>query len=446
MLHRARSLLLDALEGPGHGIWSSSACDSASVAVGGGANRGQGAAARGGVCRAAPARRGAGMPRDAVRRLVAILAALAALGCVVNLGAAYVADRARSAQPRVALHGGGSIGLPTALTESTVTYAVDAAEDALATAPRARDGLDAWRDLHAQLKQDAARAAALAGRAQPSVVFVGDSTIEALRGTMMLGMPLEVLGGDAPVGADAELAHAFDPDGEGRSKPLVLGVSGDETQNVIWRLGEGGELADGLCGDAAGCVFVVHCGTNNLSSRDGSGGIVARGGGAAAVGAVGVAKLLLEQRPSSRVVLSALLPRTQRRGMHLRGVCEVNARIPALLRDLPANLAARVGWADCSGAFVRMDGLEATDASTTSRHGAAAPTAAQWCPHVLERLGGAHDAADSSAEDDLNFLASAVARELLPDGLHPSAAGYRRWLKCIRRAVEHAERDAAAGN
>ena len=137
-----------------------------------------------------------------------------------------------------------------------------------------------WRPVHAANRK---RAAAYAPAGRP-LVFYGDSITEEWAGTSY-GEPTA-----RAAGAPALLRSKFaDWD------PLVLAISGDQTQHLLWRLAHGE-----LPAAAANATFVVHIGTNNL----GNGHLP----GEAARGCRAVVDFLLE-RTRGRVVVLALLPR-----------------------------------------------------------------------------------------------------------------------------------------
>ena len=121
--------------------------------------------------------------------------------------------------------------------------------------------------------------------------------------------------------------------------PLNLGIGGDETQHVLWRLDHG--EVDGL--DPKLVVLLI--GTNNL----GNGGHTLR---QAAAGVAAVVAKLRAKLPASPVLLLAVFPREREPDEPLRrAVVELNALI-APLAD-----GRHVHWLDLGPAFLRPDGV-----------------------------------------------------------------------------------------
>ena len=166
----------------------------------------------------------------------------------------------------------------------------------------------------AQLEQRARDA--VAGGQAVQLVFLGDSITE---------------------GWEAEGAEAW----AGRYAPrgaLNLGVGGDRTQNVLWRL-RAGHL-DGL----RPRVLVLMIGTNNTGHTLDPPGEIRDG----------IAAILVELRermPDTRVLLLAIFPRGLRPDDPKRLNNEAaNALLPALCDG------ERVVWLDLGAAFTEADG------------------------------------------------------------------------------------------
>ena len=120
--------------------------------------------------------------------------------------------------------------------------------------------------------------------------------------------------------------------------PGNLGIGGDETANVLWRIDHG------AVGGRSPKVVVLLIGTNNLGNVDHTPRQTADG-----IAAV-VAKLR-EVLPAAKVLLLAVLPRDQHAdGPLRRAVDEVN-RLTAPLAD-----GVHVHWLDCGPAFLQSDG------------------------------------------------------------------------------------------
>ncbi|HEY0199277.1 MAG TPA: GDSL-type esterase/lipase family protein [Rhodanobacter sp.] len=157
----------------------------------------------------------------------------------------------------------------------------------------------------------------------------------------------------------------------GKRPVLNLGFGWDRTQNVLWRIRQG-EL-DGL----APQWVVIHVGTNNLTGTE-----HARANTPAEV-AQGVEAVVAEVRqrlPQSKVILMAVMPRGHRADDGLRAPIAETNRL----------LAARFA----SDAAVRLLDIG---------------------PQLLQPDG-------------------ALPEALMPDGTHPSEAGYRIWAEALRLA------------
>jgi lysophospholipase L1-like esterase len=205
------------------------------------------------------------------------------------------------------------------------------------------------RDARWQQRVDADLAAARAGGHR--LVFVGDSITQ----------------GWGEAGKDV-WREVWEP-----RHALNLGISGDRTQHVLWRLDNG--LLEALAApnnDVRACVVMI--GTNNSNGDDHLGSGI--GDGIAAV----VARLR-KALPNAKVLLLAIFPRGER---------------PNAQRD------------KCSLASVHASTLLAGD------------------EHVAYR-----DIATSflAADDSL-------PKTMMPDFLHLSAAGYRIWANAIVADVD----------
>ena len=122
-----------------------------------------------------------------------------------------------------------------------------------------------------QLALDAAKGADFA--------FVGDSITQGWEGA----------------GKEAWAKH-FAPLG----KCVNLGIGGDRTENVLWRLNHGGNLGGGALKPKA---FVVLIGTNNAGHRLDSPEQVA-------AGVEAIVATLRKASPGSKIILTAIFPRT----------------------------------------------------------------------------------------------------------------------------------------
>ncbi|KAG8465312.1 hypothetical protein KFE25_002619 [Diacronema lutheri] len=253
-------------------------------------------------------------------------------------------------------------------------------ESSVAASPRTRhstrsaENYSAWWRAHDAL-------AALARRAgRPGLVFVGDSISESYLGSSMLAPCRRCAG--VPNALAAEMRRAF-------GESLVVAISGDQTQHVLWRLENGGFSPQLRAGRS---VVNVHIGTNNLGA-----GYLPHD---AALGVHAVASWLLE-RTGSAVLVNALLPRSDHDPPRVRKLCpprcnargepfrsfapaidKTNRLVADLVQRLRTRHGPRVAYADCGAAFVRADGQ--------------------------------------------------VDAQLMPDMLHPNALGHTLLLRCLR--------------
>ena len=127
---------------------------------------------------------------------------------------------------------------------------------------RNREQFQAWTNQHNLLVETAAAYTQhlttrnpAEGRARP-LVLLGDSITESYLGTSF-GALAERAKGTPEVLHTFAQTHAL--------LPLVLGISGDQTQHLLWRL-QHGELPLGRLRELPGATFVLLIGTNNLGS------------------------------------------------------------------------------------------------------------------------------------------------------------------------------------
>jgi lysophospholipase L1-like esterase len=118
---------------------------------------------------------------------------------------------------------------------------------------------------------------------------------------------------------------------------LNLGLSGDKTQNVLWRLDNGN--LDGL--DPK--LVVLMIGTNNVTAEATSVAQVADG-------VTAVVSKLRERLPRARVLLLAILPSEENPGPKRGNILQVNQIIRRLADD------SRVFWLDFGYRYVAADG------------------------------------------------------------------------------------------
>jgi beta-glucosidase len=168
--------------------------------------------------------------------------------------------------------------------------------------------LEAWRQRHQALV-----AIAPEQRRRAEIVIVGDSIVE---------------GWDAGVWQEFYAPY----------HALKLGIGGDRTQQVLWRM-EHGEL-DGLAPRA----LVLLIGTNNIGDEGASPDTIARG-------VAKVVEVAQRRLPTTQVLVVGVLPRGERPGDPMRAeVTAINTRL-AKLGD-----GARVRYVDIGARFLEPNG------------------------------------------------------------------------------------------
>ena len=123
-----------------------------------------------------------------------------------------------------------------------------------------------------------------------------------------------------------------------RRNAVNLGIGGDRTQHVLWRL-ENGNL-EGLKPKAA----VVMIGTNNSNGEDNSAAQIAEGVSA-------IVRKLRQRLPDAKILLLAIFPRGENVN-HQRGkILQVNQVLQKLADD------KHIFWIDFGHKFVTEEGL-----------------------------------------------------------------------------------------
>ena len=156
----------------------------------------------------------------------------------------------------------------------------------------------------------------------------------------------------------------------GQYQPANFGISGDTTQNVIWRI-EHGELA-GITPK----VTVLMIGTNNSGSHTAA---------EIAAAATKIVRLIREKIPGTKVLLLAIFPRGARKNRD--GSLDTGVEKMAVIRAANAELAKlddgqNVRYLDLTAKFLGDDGK---------------------IPSII-----------------------------MPDRLHPNAAGYQLWADAMQ--------------
>jgi beta-glucosidase len=200
--------------------------------------------------------------------------------------------------------------LPCALS-LLVAFSAEAALPAhSATEPIARfDG--GWQDRHQSFNR---RVAEVGEKAQ--VIFIGDSITQGWEG------------------AGKEVwARYYAP-----RNAVNLGIGGDRTQHVLWRLDNGN--LQGLKPKAA----VVMIGTNNSNGEDNTPGQIADGVAA-------IVKKLRDKLPDTKVLLVAIFPRSENFSAQRGKLLQVNQVIRKLADGKD------VFWMDFGHRLVTSEGL-----------------------------------------------------------------------------------------
>ncbi len=167
-----------------------------------------------------------------------------------------------------------------------------------------------WQDRHKQINQKVTEAGKKA-----SVIFIGDSITQ---------------------GWESEGKEVWGTYYAGRNA-VNLGIGGDRTQHVLWRLDHGN--LDGL----EPKVAVVMIGTNNSNGEDNTPGQIVEG-----ISAI-VAKLR-EKLPTTRILLLGIFPRGENFSNQRGKVLQVNQVIRRLADD------RQVFWEDFGYKFVNSEG------------------------------------------------------------------------------------------
>lgn len=179
-----------------------------------------------------------------------------------------------------------------------------------ATEPAPRPD-DWWKARHSLINSNVAAAGA-----QAQIVFVGDSITQGWEGA-----------------GKAVWEHYY-----ARRHALNLGIGGDRTQHVLWRLDHG--ALDGLKPKAA----VVMIGTNNSNGEDNTADQIADG-------AAAVVARLRAALPDARVLLCAIFPRGENTNPQRGKILQANQ----ILRRVADG--TNVVWVDFGHLFIDDHGL-----------------------------------------------------------------------------------------
>jgi lysophospholipase L1-like esterase len=163
------------------------------------------------------------------------------------------------------------------------------------------------------------KAAALA-RGPVQLVFIGDSITDGWRGGKQ---------------------NAIYKERWAKYNPYNIGISGDETQHVLWRI-ENGEL-DGLTPNPK--VAVMMIGTNNIGNAN------QMSAADTAKGIECLVKAIQEKLPDTRLLLLGVFPRGDKAPEVNAKVAEINAQIAKL-----DDGGKHVKFMDIGGKFLDADG------------------------------------------------------------------------------------------
>ena len=266
------------------------------------------------------------------------------------------------------------------------------------------------------------------------LVLVGDSITEAWRGSSNGERTARANG--VPTVLQQTLAQRW-------QEPTVLGISGDQTQHVLWRLAHG-EISSAMAADHR-LLFVLLIGTNNLAAGH-TPDAVARG-------VVAIANAMLNQT-RGRVLVNGLLPRGDGERL-LNRICPphcapngrpyqsfipfvdlTNQLIAEKLLQLERSYPSRLRFVNCGTLFdTRSPG--GGDGSSSGYESSPNGNGGARFKLLDPRVGAqrASEAATNLVNKALTFGEGSadgeVHRELMPDQLHPNARGHRAWAKCL---------------
>ena len=168
-----------------------------------------------------------------------------------------------------------------------------------------------WRERHESFNK---RVAEVGEKAE--VIFIGDSITQGWEGE----------------GKEAWAKH-YAP-----RNAINLGIGGDRTQHVLWRLDHGN--LDGLKPKAA----VLMIGTNNSNGEDNTPGQIADGVAA-------IVRKLREKLPNTKILLLAIFPRGENFNPQRGKILQVNQVLQKLADEKD------IFWVDFGHKYVTADGL-----------------------------------------------------------------------------------------
>jgi len=281
--------------------------------------------------------------------------------------------------------------------ESLVVERADRASSRTAYSVKSPEQMRKWFAWQKQLVAEAAMyKASEPGRTK--IALIGDSITESWRGSSYGVLANRTKG--VPEVFQETLAARW-------PHPLVLAISGDQTQHVLWRLSHG-ELSLAMATDP-GLMFVLLIGTNNL----GQGKTVCHSFNETCKGIMAVARVLLE-KSKGKLLLNTVLPRgdgepemrelcpgprcdLQGQAFHtfIPTIDSVNSQLASSIGTLAQEFLGRVDLVDCGRAYKTNTNNPLQDEE--------------------------------------------VKVDLMPDRLHPNAKGHQLFAECLQGALEELE-------
>jgi beta-glucosidase len=236
-----------------------------------------------------------------------------------------------------------------------------------AVVPVPRDGN--WKKRHESFNERAKQG-------DVDLVFIGDSITQGWEGN----------------GKDVWKKHY------GPRKAMNLGIGGDRTQHVLWRL-ENGNI-EGIKPKLA----VIMIGTNNSNNKDNTSAEIAEG-----IKAI-VAKLR-DKLPETKILLLAVFPRGAMSDAQIEKIVERDEKKKPDAAELPAKIAAKRD-------YVKSQRKKIADVNET-----VSKLADNKSIFYLD-IGPKFLDADGTIPDDI-----------MPDHLHLSPKGYQIWADAIEAKV-----------
>lgn len=241
------------------------------------------------------------------------------------------------------------------------------------------------------------------------VVFYGDSIIEQWHGTKM-GYPL-------PKRADLPniFEELFDTEHGARYNGLALGIGGDTSPNLLWRI-QNGEMPDLLNPP----IFWILIGTNDFGNSWCSPEIVL-------VGILQIIQYIQIHKPHAKIVVNSLLPRT----FHRYGKLYHNNESPFRLHSGGPSLYDEITTVNqhlkeyCS-THENLFFFDATDLFLVSSNSVTSES-----PSTSDTN---NDGRNSSTVEKTNDLF--INSSKMDDFLHPTALGQREWGNKIVEFLE----------